>query len=462
MKSLIALDDAVVAMEATGFRIDASYCSAQALRARAIEGDVLGALRESLGRLGVPPLPGVDLVWSSAPQMVRLFHSVLGAAPSPVWKKGRVDVDAGERKLDQVALEWVALRTPQLRPLIASVIQLRRTRGCIKYLEKFPTFIGPDGRVHPTCGPAGDADERSGAVTGRLAIKNPEAQQIPKDPRKDPYQIRRAFVAEPGKVLVVADFSALEVMLLAHICLALFGDDQLARMTAPGAPDIHSWNARLVFGEHLDWKLSDGRRVRDLPLSAFKDHDDPEACRLRDLIKTVWYGLMYGKGGYGFGSSLLDDNGDPIGEDRATEIVEALLNAVLGIRRYQSWVRDYIHVHRGIPSLAGRWCPLGDLLDMRSRSADNRAWRRALNFPMQAGAADVVGAAMVAVHRDPLLRDLGFVTILQVHDELIIEGPAEGAPKARDRLVHLMTNSFPLRVPLAVEAKIATNWHEGK
>lgn len=496
------ITNAVIAMERRGFVLDVDFCNAKAAEAREDERKALNRLWELYyDCTGQQPdhwaeQIDVDAIWSSPKQLQALVHGELGMPRSPVWKKGKVK--DGEVKLDEVALEWIRARlksqgratwseetVERYRDLLQGIINLRRVRGCLKYLTKLPTYVGPDGRVHPVCGPAGDDDDRVGAVTGRLAVKNPEGQQIPRNKKKDRYRIRRAFIAPPGRRLVVADYSALEVVIMAHICLHLFGDDQLARMVAVGAPDIHSTNARKVFGELLGWSTEEAAKiigckvppgapeyVRDFELGMFKCPHKPE-CKecpsenavgkgLRDLIKAIWYGLMYGKGAYGFGASLTDGNGNPIGEEKAGEIVEGLLDAVPAVRKYQAWVRVFIKQHGGIPSLAGRWCPLADLLREGTRWAEDRAWRRALNYPMQAGGADIVGAAMVLIEADDLLRELGFGVILQIHDELILEGPEENADAALERVMYLMTHCFKLLVPLQVSGHHGKNWDEAK
>jgi hypothetical protein len=420
----------------------------------------------------------IDALWSSPVKLRRFLHSdapgALNLPPSPVWKKGKVKLHKGEVKIDEVALDWLASRFPAHRERLKWLINLRRIRGSIKYLTKLPTFVAPDGRVHPVCGPAGDDDDRVGAVTGRLAMKNPEGQQIPRNKKKDRYGIRRAFIAGPGNVLIVADYSALEVVILAHLCKVLFGDTQLEEMTRPGGPDIHSSNARKIFGELLGWVVDEGypdagKPVAEFALEAFKCDEDsslehPYAKWLRDLVKTVWYGLQYGKGAYGFGNTLLGPDGNPIGEERAGQIVEGLLDAVPALRMYQEWVRSFIEVHHGIPALDGRWCSLTDGRDWDELEEweKSRAWRRALNFPMQSGGAAIVGAAMVAVVRDPWLRAHGFRLILQVHDELVLEGPEQYAAEAVERVKALMVGCFLLSVPLQVTAHAARNWMEAK
>jgi DNA polymerase-1 len=210
-----------------------------------------------------------------------------------------------------------------------------------------------------------------------------------------------------------------------------------------------------------------GLLVSDFEISAFKCDEDesrthPYAKFLRDLVKTVWYGLQYGKGGYGFGNSLLDADGSPVGQDKATAIVEGLLDAVPALRKYQDWIRLFIKRCHGIPGLAGRWCDLA----IRTKSGDKwkfeRAWRQALNFPMQSGGADIIGAAMVLVNRDRVLRELGFKVILQVHDELVLEGPVEHGDAAIVRVKQIMVECFPLWVALQVTAHKGKNWDEAK
>lgn len=520
---LLEIDDAIVEMERTGFLLDTGYCDRQLSIASNHEAEQLENLYRWVQQRGYDVLPGgvkenelelvkkqlkngtwkesvkkkvvyrrpdwmeekneTNTVWTSPTKLRRFLHSfdpgALGLPPSPIWKKGKVKIDRGEVKIDEAALDWLAARYPEHRDKLKWIINLRRIRGCMKYLRKLPTYVAPDGRIHPVCGPAGDRDDRVGAVTWRLAMKNPEGQQIPSDKKKDVYRIRKAFIAGPGNVLIVADYSALEVVGLAHICKVLFNDDQLAKMVAPGAPDIHSTNARQIFGSLLNWTVPEGypdvgKRVDSFDLLAFKCPDDmapeeakqlehPYAKYLRGLVKTVWYGLQYGKGAYGFGASMLDAKGNPIGEERAGQIVEGLLRAVPALRWYQDWVREFITEHAGIAGLNGAWCDLSELINDEADDWQiQRAWRRALNFPLQNFGAVVVGMAMVAISKDPLLRKLGFKTILQVHDELVLEGPLEFAEEAKERVRVLMTTCFPLSVPLQVSAKIGPTWEEAK
>lgn len=452
----------IIEMEANGFLIDVDFCNTQAERAEKDEQKTLGRLCDWLVEVGSPTSGDGDLqdgVWSSPKQLHELLHDRLGYPPSPIWKKGRVKLKNGERKTDEVALGWVRNRIPALaRWGIDELIRLRRIRGCIKYLRKLPTFIAPDGYVHPTCGPAGDADERVGTITGRLAGKNPEFQQIPADEAKDWYHIRKAFIAPPGYTLVVADYSALEVVLMAHILKTLFNDNQLAEMVDPAAPDIHAVNARRVFTQ-LGWEVN-GRPVSAYSIEDFKE---VKGCiLLRKMIKAISYGIAYGKSVYGFSTSLHDASGNPIGEEKARAVYDAYMDAIPGIPRYHAWTWDFIKKYKGIVGLGGRWCDLRELME-GDEWQQKRAHRVAQNFPLQEGGAAVVGAAGVAIMKDETLRSAGLLAERQVHDEWNWRVPSGvNMPWLQTKIRRHMISSFPLTVPLQVTMGTGANWHDAK
>lgn len=463
-----ALEREVVKMEQNGFALDSEYCETAAQKARIEEGVCLTELGKLTERLGYTQKYG-ELNWASPAQLVRLFHEHLRLEPSPIWKKGRVKVKDGERKTDEAALGWLRERSSgDVCSLIDELVRLRRVRGAIKYLEKLPGYVAPDGFVHAVSGPSMDSDDRAGTITWRLASKNPEIMQIPTDPKKDWFRIRRAFVAPPGYKLLVADETALEVVILGHILISLFDDHQLAEMAAPGAPDIHSVNARLVFGKYLGWKRH-GKNVKEFPLECFKDPSYPELCQLRQDIKAVWYGLMYGKSAYGFATSLRDSEGNPVGEATAQKIIDALFAAVPGIPRYQAYVLDYILEHHGIPGLVGAWCDLSELTKSGDKWRIARAHRIAQNYPMQEGGARVIGHAMVEIGADPDLQSAGLLIERQIHDELDFRfpklRPGTGIPVdlglIKERVNTHMT-SFPLLSTLSVKMGVGDNWDECK
>lgn len=451
---LTPLDRVVTDMERHGIPVDLDLASELDEQAEADQAAVLGKLNE-WARAADYIGPEVPPNWASPQQLQLFLHTPLGLnlPPSQFWMKGKVRDD--EVKTDVKAIEWLAAQHEAHRQGLLDLILWRRTTGCRKYFSDLRTHAiqHPDGtwRVHPTFGTAGDNDDRAGAITGRFAVKNPPLQQIPQKKDRDKYRIRRCFVAPPGHKLIVADYSQLEVVVLAHLCLKLFGSDAIAQRIAVGAPDVHSATARFVFGETLG--LVDPK----VDLSWFKKGGK----QWRDLIKAVRYGLNYGKGAFGFANTLFNADGSPLGEEMAQKMVDGLLAFDPDIQRYQDLVRWIIKEYKGISSLIGKWCDLSDLVPGREWQ-ENRAWRRALNYPMQAGAQEITGWAMIAINNCPRLRAMGARLVLQVHDELILVVPEKYADEALALVVHYMTKTFPLDVPLQVSAHTGDSWEEAK
>lgn len=453
--------EAAIIMERNGFMLDTKVALWGQGETAKDEEECLLQLAKNLSALGVPPLGGVNDIWSSPKQMTALLHDSpygLGLPPSPYKMKGRVNVDAGERATDKRALEWVAshCENPAAKALLTGVTDLRKVRSCAKYFNKLPDFIAPDGFVHPVTGPAGDGDDRVGAITGRFGMKNPEGQQIPHDPRKDKYGIRKMFIAPPGWKIVSLDYSALEVVVLANICRKLFGDTQLLTMTAPGF-DIHSYNAHRVFGQFLGWSTPDGILLSSVPPETWKE--DPVLSWYRDAIKEVWYGLMYGKSAAGFGASLKGKDGEPIGKNLATQIVRALMGSVPALGMWQSWCRTWIKRHRSITSQDGRLLDL-DALMREGEWGEAAAFRAGYNFPMQAKGAGIVGAAMVRCVSCPVLQELDCLLQLQIHDELMFRVPEENAEMAMMVAKAHMENDDLEN--LVASGGIGDNWMEAK
>ena len=273
--------------------------------------------------------------------------------------------------------------------------------------------------------------------------------------------------------LLVSDYSSLEIVILGDFCKRLFGDDQLvvaylAQFHPTNPVDLHSNNARNLFGVHLKWTVPagmdyGGMTVDNIPVAKFKKH--PYGALLRDMTKTFWYGMSYGKGAYGF-STMIGADGKMIGELKAQEMIDALLNAVPGMRKWMEWAETFVREHHGIYSLGGRWCDLSAEMETGDEWNARRAFRRAYNFPMQATGAEIIGDAMVRVMRDKSLRKLGFGTCLQVHDELVLRGPLVNAAAAKERLVTHMRNATANGTPLLfqpeVNASYASNYADAK
>ena len=276
--------------------------------------------------------------------------------------------------------------------------------------------------------------------------------------------------------LLVADYSSLEIGIQGDLCLRLFDDDQIVRAYADQLPkdqggpeiDMHSNNARNVFGVWLGWTVPEGQpygglTVDHIPVQEFKGHPFGKICR--NLIKAIWYGMAYGKGAYGF-STLIGADGKMIGEETAGRMVNALLDAVPGMRKWFAWVQEYVREYHGIYSLGGRWCDLSVEMESPDEWMHQRAFRRAYNFPMQATGAEIIGDAMLRIGRDKALREMGYRICLQVHDELVLRGPelyiVEAKKLVTGHMCAATANGTPLLFPVQVSAGHGGNYYDAK
>lgn len=442
----------VFKMERHGVPVNLDICREIQAHAEADEKVTLEKLNAIAG-----PYDVGEPNWNYAAWLVELLHDRMGISPSPYWFRGKVKLHQGERKVDGVALDWLASINPEYRDFLNLIRAYRQQHRMANYAAGWIdlAILHTDGswRLHPSYGMADDADPRPGARSGRFGIKNPALQQVPRDPKKDPYRLRRAFIAAPGCVLVVADYTQLEIVVLAHICHRLFGATGLVSRLAPGAPDMHSSTAKYVFGD----VLGTPEVLACTDLKQFKL--DAVLARFRDLVKRIRYGLAYGKGDYGFGNTLFELNaagdivGPPIGEERAGVLRNALLDMDPEMRLYFDWVWDYGKRTGMMPSLLGRWMP-----GVGIRSGDTwvaqRVYRQFLNWPEQAGANEIVQAAMIACD------DHGFTQSLQVHDELHFQIPEDRVEYSIPRIQDDMETTTKLDACLKAVPKAGLCWDE--
>lgn len=459
------------AMERTGVPIDPD-------RLRAINADMTekaDGLRKELKQW----TGGRDINWNSWQQLAHWLHDEpgaggLGLEPSPYCKKGEVPDD--KISTDDRALEWIAGHNPDQRQGIQTLRSLRTHERMGRYARSWLAVAvpHPDGsqRLHPSFGLASDRDNRPGAKTGRFGVKNPALNQVPTRTEgvgelgvpKDPAFIRRAFVAPKGKKLVVVDYSQLEVVETAHCIAKLFGpDDPLVKMVREGS-DVHAPLAQMAFGE-----LAGDPEVANAPLFNPKkgkfDGGDfkviPKLKLLRDLAKAGIYGKNYGKGQRGFANSVFLPNGEPLGDARAELLVRGMDARFPGVNKYQNYIREFIESHGYIVSLFNRWMPLPDAR-AQQRGLRNRAWRQALNYPMQAGGQEIMALALIAIHNHPRLRELGFELILVVHDEILGMVAEEHAEEALHIVEQCMVEAVELLAPLKAEGGTGDNWKDTK
>lgn len=464
------------AMERTGVPVDPE-------RLRAIEASMAAKAVEL--RAELKQWCGRDINWNSWQQLAHWMHDEpadggLGMVPSPYCKKGEVPDD--KISTDDRALEWLAGHNPDHRQGIQTLRSLRTHERMGRYARSWLAVAlpHPDGtlRLHPSFGLASDRDNRPGAKTGRFGVKNPALNQVPTKTDaagelgvpKDPAFIRRAFVAPRGKKLVVVDYSQLEIVELAHCITKLFGpDDPLVQKVVAGR-DIHGPLARLAFGE-----LANDPEVASAIIEMtdtgipgpkqFAEYNEFKIVKklkvLRDLGKAGIYGNNYGKGKKGFATSVFLPDGSPLGDRRAELLVDGLNVLYPGIKLYQNYIREFIERHGLIISPYGRWMPLPDAR-AQQRGLRNRAWRQALNYPMQAGGQEIMALALIAIHAHPRLKELGYELLMVIHDEILGMAPEENAAECLSIVEYCMINAAQLLVPLAAEGGIGDNWKDTK
>ena len=304
-------------------------------------------------------------------------------------------------------------------PIVDEVLEYRMlTKLKSTYADGLLKVISEDGRIHTNF-------QMTVTATGRLSSTEPNLQNIPVR-KKLGAQIRNMFVAAPGMMLVDADYSQIELRLLAHIS----GDETMKEAFLSGE-DFHTVTASNVFG---------------VPLSEVTPI-------LRSRAKAVNFGIVYGISAF----SLAQDIG--VYPNEAKAYIDAYLEKYHGVRDYMKQIVETAKAQGYVATIYGRRRYLPEL---KSSNFNMRSFgeRVALNMPVQGTAADIIKLAMVNVHRRLKEEGLKARLILQVHDELIVECPGEEAEQARQILTEEMENAARLSVPLLAEAHIGHSWAE--
>ena len=304
-------------------------------------------------------------------------------------------------------------------PIVDEVLEYRMlTKLKSTYADGLLKVISEDGRIHTNF-------QMTVTATGRLSSTEPNLQNIPVR-KKLGAQIRNMFVAAPGMMLVDADYSQIELRLLAHIS----GDETMKEAFLSGE-DFHTVTASNVFG---------------VPLSEVTPI-------LRSRAKAVNFGIVYGISAF----SLAQDIG--VYPNEAKAYIDAYLEKYHGVRDYMKQIVETAKAQGYVSTVYGRRRYLPEL---KSSNFNMRSFgeRVALNMPVQGTAADIIKLAMVNVHRRLKADGLKARLILQVHDELIVECPGEEAEQVRQILTEEMENAAQLSVPLLADAHIGHSWAE--
>ncbi|WP_374342062.1 DNA polymerase I [Azonexus sp.] len=385
-------------MERTGILIDGELLARQshemgqkimALEARAYE------------------LAGQPFNLASPKQLGEILFGRLGL---PVKKK----TASGAPSTDEEVLSELALDYP-LPQLLLEHRSLSKLKGT--YTDKLPRMINPDtGRVHTHF-------SQASVVTGRLASSDPNLQNIPVR-TEEGRKIRTAFVAPAGCSIVSADYSQIELRIMAH----LSGDARLLEAFAHGE-DVHRATAGEIFGV--------------TPLEVGPDQ--------RRVAKSINFGLIYGMSAFGLARQL------GLERSAAQTYIDRYFNRYPGVARYMEEAREAARQQGYVETAFGRrlWFP-----EIRSSNGNRRqaAERAAINAPMQGTAADLIKLAMVAVQGWLERSGLKSRLVLQVHDELVLEVPDDELVEVRTHLPRLMGQVAELAVPLVVEVGVGANW----
>src|SRR5581483_7382608 len=330
----------------------------------------------------------------------------------PVRKK----TPTGEPSTDEDVLAELAQDHPLPKRILEyrAIAKLKST-----YTDKLPKSVNPrTGRVHTSY-------SQTTAVTGRLASNDPNLQNIPIRTAEG-RRIREAFVAAPGWKIVSADYSQVELRIMAH----LSGDPNLREAFARG-DDVHRATAAEVFGVPLDKVSADERRT----------------------AKVINFGLIYGMSSFGVAQNL--------GIERATAqaYIESYFARYPGVKRYMDSTRELARSQGYVETVFGRrlWLP-----EIRSGSPMRRqaAERAAINAPMQGTAADLIKLAMTQVQGWLDRETLETKLIMQVHDELVLEAPEAELAQVKEKVRALMQGVASLEVPLVVDVGAGSNWDQ--
>ena len=351
---------------------------------------------------------GRAVALGSPKQLGELLFGELGLSRGKKTKTGAWSTDAsvleeiqGEHPIVGIALEW------------RTVSKLQST-----YVEALPKLVEADGRIHTTF-------QQAVAATGRLSSVDPNLQNIPIRSELG-RKIRHAFIAEPGHRLVAADYSQIELRILAHVTR----DPHLIAAFAAGE-DIHRATASRVLDKPLD-QVDDGERA---------------------MAKMVNFGIAYGMGDFGLATRA------GISREAAKSFIAGYFERYPGIKRYIDTIKEEARAHGAVTTQLGRRRPIPELraANPALRAAGERA---AINHPIQGTAADIIKVAMIRL--SPRLREAELTSrlILQVHDELLLEAPVAEVDRLVPLLIETMEGALALDVPLTAEAKVGLRWDE--
>jgi DNA polymerase-1 len=390
----------LAAMEDAGVRIDTYRM-----------GEITARLSDRVEELEARAfeLAGEEFVLGSPVQLGRILFEKLGLTPG---RKGKTGYSTDSKVLRAIRAEHE----------IVGVIEEWRelTKLLNTYLGPLPALLGADGRLHTTF-------NQTAAATGRLSTSNPNLQAIPIRTELG-HEIRSAFVAEQAHRLLSADYSQIELRILAHVS----GEPKLRDAFLRGE-DIHTATAAEVLGKD--------------PATLTKDE--------RNVAKMINFGIVYGISAFGLAENL------DIPREQAQAYIDAYLARFPLVQEFIARTIAQASADGYATSLLGRRRPVPEL---RASNRQTRGFgeRVAVNFVMQGSNADIIKVAMVAIHHRLRDEGRGARLVLQVHDELLLEVPETEVSAVRDLVRGEMEGAYPLDPPLAVDVGVGDDWAEAK
>jgi DNA polymerase-1 len=387
-------------MELVGVKLDTAHLKEISERVK-LEADAL--------ELEIFALAGEEFTLGSPRQLEEILFGKLGLSRK---RRGKTGYSTDARVLQAIRSE---------HEIIAKIERWRElTKLAQTYLDALPLLVDSQSRLHTTF-------NQTAATTGRLSSNNPNLQNIP---IRTPLgrEIRSCFIAEPGNLLVSADYSQVELRLLAHIA----GEDVLKEIFRHGE-DVHTATACRVF--------------RVAP-----DEIDPG---MRSKAKMINYGIVYGLSAYGMADRL------DIPQEEADDFIQRYLAGFPAVGRFIEETIEQGTEHGYVSTLFGRRRQVPEL---RARRWELRKQgeRFAVNMVIQGTAADIMKVAMVRCESALKAEALSSRLVLQIHDELLFEGPAAEAAQVKEIAVREMSGAYELDPPLAVEAGIGPDWLSAK
>jgi DNA polymerase I len=392
-------------MELTGIKVDLDWLEtlSSELDAR------LMRLEEEVHRYA-----GIDFNVNSTQQLSDVLFDTLGLST-----RGTRKTKTGHYSTRASVLEGLKGD----HPIVESILDYRElSKLKSTYVDALPDLINEDtGRIHTSYNP-------TGTVTGRISSSNPNLQNIPIR-TEEGRRVRRAFVAEDGWLLVGADYSQIELRVMAHVS----GDESMIEAFRRNE-DIHSTTAAAVFGVALDEVSYDQRRI----------------------AKAVNFGLIYGQSAYGLARQL------DLSFEEAQSFIDRYFDRFPGVQSYMNHIQEVAEAQGYVETLLNRRRYFPELTDGNKISSRRRqaALRMVINTPIQGTAADIIKLAMIRMDRMLNEKHLRARMLLQVHDEVVLEVPESQIEETLPIIRSTMRDAFNLVVPLKVDIETGPNWQE--